>query len=71
MDRHLFYGDPYMSKVPAKGLVSKAYAAERRKLIDRSKAALDVPSGDPWKYETSADRPGAAVVARRPSRRPS
>lgn len=57
MDRHNFYGDPYMVKVPAKGLVSKAYADERRKLIDRTKAAMDVPPGDPWKYEGSASRP--------------
>jgi gamma-glutamyltranspeptidase/glutathione hydrolase len=66
MDRHNFYGDPYMVKVPAKGLVSKAYAVERRKLIDRATAAMDVPPGDPWKYEGSASRPGSLgpVLAR-------
>jgi gamma-glutamyltranspeptidase/glutathione hydrolase len=64
MDRHVFYGDPYMSKIPAKGLVSKAYAAERRKLIDRTKAAMDVPPGDPWKYEGSAERPAGPVVVK-------
>lgn len=64
MDRHAFYGDPYMVKVPAKGLVSKAYAAERRKLIDRTKAAMDMPSGDPWKYEGSAQRPAGQVLAK-------
>lgn len=63
MDRHAFYGDPYKVKVPARGLVSKAYAAERRKLIDRTKAAMDVPVGDPWKYEGSAQRPAGPVVA--------
>jgi gamma-glutamyltranspeptidase/glutathione hydrolase len=57
MDRHNFYGDPSMVKVPAKGLMSKAYADERRKLIDQTKAAMDVPPGDPWKYEGSASRP--------------
>lgn len=57
MDRHNFYGDPSMAKVPAKGLMSKAYADERRKLIDRTKATMDVPPGDPWKYEGSAGRP--------------
>jgi gamma-glutamyltranspeptidase / glutathione hydrolase len=57
MDRHNFYADPYMVKVPAKGLVSKAYADERRKLIDPTKAVMDVPPGDPWKYEGSASRP--------------
>lgn len=63
MDRHLFYGDPYMVKVPAKGLLSKEYAAERRKLIDRNKAAMDVPPGDPWKFEGRAERPAGPVVA--------
>jgi gamma-glutamyltranspeptidase / glutathione hydrolase len=57
MDRHNFYGDPYMVKVPAKGLMSKAYADERRKLIDQTKATMDIPPGDPWKYEGSASLP--------------
>ena len=60
MDRHNFYGDPYMVKVPAKGLMSKAYADERRKLIDQTKAAMEVPAGDPWKYEGKAGRPAQA-----------
>ena len=34
--------------------MSKAYADERRKLIDLTKAAMDVPAGDPWKYEGKA-----------------
>lgn len=57
MDRHTFYGDPTMVKVPAKGLLSKAYAEERRTLIDRAKATMDMPAGDPWKHEPSANRP--------------
>jgi gamma-glutamyltranspeptidase/glutathione hydrolase len=69
MDRHNFYADPYMVKVPAKGLMSKAYADERRKLIDQSKATMDVPPGDPWKFEGSAGLPGGAgpVLARAPA----
>ncbi|MCL2102563.1 MAG: gamma-glutamyltransferase, partial [Syntrophorhabdaceae bacterium] len=51
MDRHCFYGDQVAVKVPEKGLVSKAYADERRKLIDMTRAAMEVPPGDPWKYE--------------------
>jgi gamma-glutamyltranspeptidase/glutathione hydrolase len=68
MDRHNFYADPYMVKVPAKGLMSKAYADERRKLIDQTKANMDVPPGDPWKYEGSAGLPAGAgpVLARAP-----
>lgn len=66
MDRHNFYGDPSKVKVPAKGLMSKAYADERRKLIDMTKATMDVPPGDPWKYEGSAGLPPGAgpIVAR-------
>ena len=33
-DRAKFYADPTFSKIPLAGLLSKAYAAERRKLID-------------------------------------
>jgi gamma-glutamyltranspeptidase/glutathione hydrolase len=54
MDRHNYYGDPAKVKVPEKGLMSKAYADERRKLIDPAKAVMDVPAGDPWKYEGKA-----------------
>ena len=54
MDRHYFYGDQVAVKVPEKGLVSKAYADERRKLIDMTKAAMEVPPGDPWKYDGAA-----------------
>lgn len=66
MDRHTFYGDPTMVKVPVTGLLSKAYAEERRKLIDPSKAAMDTPVGDPWKHEGRASRPAnpGAVPAR-------
>jgi len=63
MDRHTFYGDPYKVKVPAKGLVSKEYAAERRKLIDPAKAAMEMPAGDPWKYEGKAQRSTGPVLA--------
>jgi gamma-glutamyltranspeptidase / glutathione hydrolase len=66
MDRHNFYGDPDKVKVPYKGLMSKAYADERRKLIDPTKAAMEMPVGDPWKYEGSAGRPAdtGPVLAR-------
>ncbi len=33
-DRAKFYADPAFAKIPLKGLLSKEYAAERRKLID-------------------------------------
>jgi gamma-glutamyltranspeptidase/glutathione hydrolase len=39
-DRDRYYGDPKFSKIPEETLLSKEYAAERRKLIDPSRASL-------------------------------
>jgi len=52
-DRNAFFGDPDFAKVPAKGLLSKAYAAERAKMIG-PRASLDHRFGDPWKHEGAA-----------------
>jgi gamma-glutamyltranspeptidase / glutathione hydrolase len=46
-DRAKFYADPDFSKVPLAGLLSDAYAAERRKLIDPNRAAKSVDAGNP------------------------
>jgi gamma-glutamyltranspeptidase/glutathione hydrolase len=46
-DRARFYADPAFVKVPVHELISKPYAAERRKLIDMHKAMARVPAGDP------------------------
>ncbi|HEX6811296.1 MAG TPA: gamma-glutamyltransferase [Planctomycetota bacterium] len=46
-DRARFYADPEFAKVPLKGLLSKAYAAERRKLIDPRRAARTFDAGNP------------------------
>ncbi|HEX4653170.1 MAG TPA: gamma-glutamyltransferase [Candidatus Udaeobacter sp.] len=46
-DRAKFYADPDFSKVPLAGLLSKQYAAERRKLIDPKQAAKEVVAGNP------------------------
>ena len=45
-DRAKFYADPAFSKIPLQGLLSKAYAAERRKLIG-ARAARTYDSGHP------------------------
>ena len=42
-DRHAFYGDPRFVDVPIDALLSKAYAAERRSLIDRQHAWPSMP----------------------------
>ena len=46
-DRAKFYADPASSKIPLAGLLSKKYAAERRKLIDPNHAAKQVEAGNP------------------------
>ena len=47
-DRERYYGDPDFVQVPLEALLSKAYAAERRTLIDLNKAAPELPPyGDP------------------------
>jgi gamma-glutamyltranspeptidase/glutathione hydrolase len=46
-DRAKFYADPVFAKIPLAGLLSKKYAAERRKLIDPNHAAKEVEAGNP------------------------
>ncbi len=45
-DRDRFYGDPKFSKIPEATLLSKDYAAERRKLIDPNHASLESRPGN-------------------------
>lgn len=56
-DRDTFYGDPDFAKVPAAGLLSEAYAADRRKLIDPGTASHEARPGNPWKYQPTAGPP--------------
>jgi len=65
-DRARYYADPNFSKIPTEWLVSKAYAAERAKLIrpDRinpSVAPGQAPSRGDTTYFTVADRNGMMV----------
>jgi gamma-glutamyltranspeptidase/glutathione hydrolase len=45
-DRARYYADPDFGKQPVEALISKPYAAARRKLIDREKAMRQVAAGD-------------------------
>ena len=63
-DRDQFYGDPEFAKIPARGLLSDAYAAERRALIDPLAASAGPRAGDPWKFEPGARGPAPYRVAR-------
>ena len=64
-DRAKYYADPDFNKLPVEKLVSKEYAAERRKLIDPEHAAKTYPAGDLEQgntiYMTVADDQGNMV----------
>ena len=53
-DRARYSGDADFAKVPLNGLLSKAYAGELFKRIDRKKTAGKPEPGDPWKYESAS-----------------
>jgi gamma-glutamyltranspeptidase/glutathione hydrolase len=66
-DRARYYADPEFAKIPLKNLLAKDYAAKRRSLISRDKAALEYPAdnkaldhGDTI-YMTVADSAGNMV----------
>ena len=59
-DRDTYLGDEDFIKIPWKGLLSKEYAAERRKLIDPAAASGDFRPGEVVKYSpgfTPVNRP--------------
>jgi gamma-glutamyltranspeptidase / glutathione hydrolase len=66
-DRAQWYADPAFAKLPVAGLISKRYAAERRKLISMDRAAASVDAGHPpldegdTIYLTTADQYGNMV----------
>lgn len=64
-DRAKFYADPSFNKIPVDKLISKEYAAERRKLIDHLKSSIRVEPGDledgDTIYLTVADKDGNMI----------
>jgi len=62
-----WYADPAFVHVPMKGLLSDAYAGERRKLIDPAKVNPDIGPGEPKLHDgdtiylTTADKDGMMV----------
>jgi len=66
-DRAKFYSDPDFNKIPLNELISKKYAAERRKLINDKRAARSYEAGNPALndgdtiYLTIADEEGNIV----------
>ncbi len=51
-DRDTYYADTEFVRVPAEGLLSKAYARERAALIDPRAASKSFIAGDPLKYDS-------------------
>jgi gamma-glutamyltranspeptidase/glutathione hydrolase len=62
-DRLWFIGDPSRARVPYQGLMSDAYADERRRLIDPDVAWPYARPGDPWAFVANGSSP-----SRKPSR---
>ena len=63
-DMAVFYGDPDFGKIPIDKLLSKEYAAERRKLIDSEKAGIynpGLPAESHTIYLTVADKEGNMI----------
>jgi len=51
-DRDFYYGDPYFPpETPVDGLLSKSYAAERRRQIDWQRNDPAIGPGDPYPHE--------------------
>jgi gamma-glutamyltranspeptidase/glutathione hydrolase len=51
-DRDFYYGDPYFPpEEPIRGLLSKAYARERLKLLSPSRNDPEVKPGDPYPFQ--------------------
>jgi len=51
-DRDFYYGDPYFPpEEPIEGLLSKAYANDRRKLINPNRNDPGIGPGDPYPYQ--------------------
>lgn len=46
-DRAKFYADPAFNRLPIAGLISKSYAAERRRLISPDRAGVSYEPGNP------------------------
>ncbi len=75
-DRERYYGDPDFLEIPLEGILSKSYAAERAKLLERPEAFGEMaPAGDPWAHQGAGPdgrngaslRPKAAVSSGEPA----
>lgn len=51
-DREWYYADPDFVEIPQQGLLSKDYAAKRRKLIDLKNPSLIMRPGNPYMFQS-------------------
>ena len=64
-DRDFYYGDPYFApEEPIKGLLNKAYAKERSRLINPDKNNDKIGPGDPYPFEGKSN-PYIALLKQR------
>ena len=66
-DIYKYVGDPAFAKVPVEGLLSKAFAAERRKLIDPVRAIAYPSAGNPATFATTTSAPAKQAAAAGPA----
>ncbi|HEX7325623.1 MAG TPA: gamma-glutamyltransferase family protein [Rhodanobacteraceae bacterium] len=59
-DLSKWYADPRFYHVPAKGLLSQAYADQRRKLLNLEHANPDIKPGNPLPYQTGVYGPSGS-----------
>ena len=64
-DVYRYVADPKTTQVPLAGLLSKAYAEQRRKLIDPHKAMTYPAAGDAARFATSTAAPNLQALLRR------
>ena len=70
-DRHFYIGDPKFVNVPLKGMLSKEYAKERSKLINKHSAFTEMPHpGNPFKYQEEQNPDFILSETPRPSKNP-
>ncbi len=56
-DRNAYLADPEFVEAPVQGLLSKAYAARRRELIDPTRAGKVTAAGDPYPFQQDQSVP--------------
>lgn len=63
-DRLSVIDDPAFTPVPFAGLASKAFAAERRRVIRDDRVSWEIRPGDPWPFDAApAERPTSRAAA--------